>query len=964
MDRLFELIEQKQSDIKAEVTVSYLEIYNETIRDLLVDEGDGPPAPSTGLALRKDGNSRISVVNLQQKTPEDPAEIQDWIDKGNRRRRTEKTNANSTSSRSHAVLQINVKVMPRSNGVEGSGTSATLSIIDLAGSERAAATSNLGARMKEGSAINKSLLALGNCINALCQRSAAGRNHIPYRDSKLTRLLEFSLGGNCKTVMIVCVSPCSVHYEDTQNTLKYANRAKQIKTVVSRNAYSVNTHVKQYMVKIAELTATVSELQSKLAVMSSQSGEAERRKAVEAKSEVERALSDVATKVQTTKNTIIDGAICQAIFFAAESRLRPIRARIAEIDRSGTALSAALIAEREVLKKIGRADEDLVHSSALQDRIATAERSTNMFDMVIRMINERRLDKLDEVAIGAVKAIAAQSNLEMELARTRAREDKLRELASCQADRLAGFAKIFAKTMVVMKEVKTRLDTAGGTVESDSASAAFEVDEAGKALAAVAQANGHLFDGLLLPSKAESSTQAAPSSMAAPSNYHPTSLALAAGPPVLGSPPRMSAPPAAALSFAPPPTFALPPKSAPVPHPLSQPPVRANASFSQPPLSPARRPLKHHAGFSSGGPSSPSRAHRSPMKKLKPSGLSAGGPKKTFRWKDEAGEGSIDDAKRLSSASPAASEEDAEWEDDKVEEGGDAVGSMPLFPSKAVAPNLFSAAAPPAPPVASGSRPLMLPKTTDFSSTTTYKPSSLSSSTSSRPMSKLSSLPESATSNPSPPTRRPLGETTSNRLSSIPSSSTSTFSTKPFSLFADGPALPSSLTRSTTASRGRESLSLGGGRTVSSPSKRRTSFAPGVGPVRSERKRGRTSLIPVPSPTTTLILAGAGAPSSGSDSSPTTTATGPRASITTSMGSGLGSGARRLLDRPGSPSKPTKPLPPPARMSLAGGPPVRSGGGPGPTRMSLAASGTGSGGLPGFMQTTAARVAKETARAG
>lgn len=118
---------------------------------------------------------------------------------------------------------------------------ATLSIIDLAGRERAAATSNTGQRMVEGANINKSLLALGNCINALCESGGAVR-HIPYRNSKLTRLLKFSLGGNCKTVMVVCVAPTSQHFDDTHNTLLYAERATKIKTkVVTRNVVTNNT---------------------------------------------------------------------------------------------------------------------------------------------------------------------------------------------------------------------------------------------------------------------------------------------------------------------------------------------------------------------------------------------------------------------------------------------------------------------------------------------------------------------------------------------------------------------------------------------------------------------------------------------------------------------------------------------------------------------------------------------------
>ena len=111
-----------------------------------------------------------------------------------------------------------------------------LSLIDLAGSERASRTENQGTRLVEASNINRSLLALGNCINALVEKR---RVFVPYRDSKLTRLLKDSLGGNCRTVMIACISPEPSHYEETLNTLKYANRAKNIKiTNFRRNVFN------------------------------------------------------------------------------------------------------------------------------------------------------------------------------------------------------------------------------------------------------------------------------------------------------------------------------------------------------------------------------------------------------------------------------------------------------------------------------------------------------------------------------------------------------------------------------------------------------------------------------------------------------------------------------------------------------------------------------------------------------
>jgi kinesin family member 18/19 len=182
----------------------------------------------------------------------------DMIIRGNEYRTMSPTEANATSSRSHAVLQINLAQKDRNADINEPHTMATLSIIDLAGSERASATKNRGERLLEGANINKSLLALGSCINALCDPRV--RNHVPYRNSKLTRLLKFSLGGNCKTVMIVCVSPSSAHFDETQNTLRYANRAKNIQTKVTRNVYNVNRHVKDFLKKIDEQMAMINEL--------------------------------------------------------------------------------------------------------------------------------------------------------------------------------------------------------------------------------------------------------------------------------------------------------------------------------------------------------------------------------------------------------------------------------------------------------------------------------------------------------------------------------------------------------------------------------------------------------------------------------------------------------------------------------------------------------------------------------
>lgn len=253
MQELFERISERTDEKVTEVSLSYLEIYNETIRDLLV-----PGGSKQGLMLREDANHAVSVAGLSSHHPQNVQEVMDMIVRGNEYRTMSPTEANATSSRSHAVLQINVAQKDRNADVNEPHTMATLSIIDLAGSERASATKNRGERLTEGANINKSLLALGSCINALCDPRK--RNHVPYRNSKLTRLLKFSLGGNCKTVMIVCVSPSSQHFDETQNTLRYANRAKNIQTKVTRNVYNVNRHVKDFLVKIDEQMAMINEL--------------------------------------------------------------------------------------------------------------------------------------------------------------------------------------------------------------------------------------------------------------------------------------------------------------------------------------------------------------------------------------------------------------------------------------------------------------------------------------------------------------------------------------------------------------------------------------------------------------------------------------------------------------------------------------------------------------------------------
>lgn len=169
------------------VRLSYLEIYNEHVRDLLIDNSDN-------LMIVEDLVKGVIVSGLTETDIYGEADVMDIINKGNSRRTMAPTGANQFSSRSHAIIQIAVEKRPHVRDLKHDVVSAKLSLIDLAGSERAAATENRGIRMVEGANINRSLLALGNCINILSDPNKKG-TFVPFRDSKLTRLLKESLGG-------------------------------------------------------------------------------------------------------------------------------------------------------------------------------------------------------------------------------------------------------------------------------------------------------------------------------------------------------------------------------------------------------------------------------------------------------------------------------------------------------------------------------------------------------------------------------------------------------------------------------------------------------------------------------------------------------------------------------------------------------------------------------------------------
>lgn len=238
-EEIFRRIDKNENPEKRyEVTVSLVEIYNEAVQDLLILPED---RPKKGLEIRESKMLGIYIDGVTHRPVQNYAKIHATIEEATKNRTIGSTLMNATSSRAHTVQTIEFKQITKSS-IKSSDARTIVSMInlvDLAGSEKAGQTGASGDRLKEGAAINLSLSALGNVIEKLAEKTTGKSKSIliPYRESKLTRLLQNALGGSSKTIMICALSPASSNYEETLSTLRYADRAKKIKNnaVVNEN---------------------------------------------------------------------------------------------------------------------------------------------------------------------------------------------------------------------------------------------------------------------------------------------------------------------------------------------------------------------------------------------------------------------------------------------------------------------------------------------------------------------------------------------------------------------------------------------------------------------------------------------------------------------------------------------------------------------------------------------------------
>uniref|UniRef100_A0A5B7AUA4 Kinesin motor domain-containing protein n=1 Tax=Davidia involucrata TaxID=16924 RepID=A0A5B7AUA4_DAVIN len=276
METIFSRVETTKDSTEFLIRVSFIEIFKEEVFDLLdqnppaFSKGDGgslvkPVGPArTPIQIRETANGGITLAGVTEAEVRTKEEMASFLLRGSLARAIGSTNMNSQSSRSHAIFTISMEQKKTAScptraihdDVGDDILCAKLHLVDLAGSERAKRTGADGMRFKEGIHINKGLLALGNVISALGdEKKRKEGGHVPYRDSKLTRLLQDSLGGNSKTVMIACVSPADTNAEETLNTLKYANRARNIQNKAIINRDPIAAQMQRMRSQIEQLQA-------------------------------------------------------------------------------------------------------------------------------------------------------------------------------------------------------------------------------------------------------------------------------------------------------------------------------------------------------------------------------------------------------------------------------------------------------------------------------------------------------------------------------------------------------------------------------------------------------------------------------------------------------------------------------------------------------------------------------------
>jgi len=363
IDHIFDTVNSNKNKYDYLIRVSYIEIYNENLKCLL--------SPKSSVALREHESKGVIVVGAKEEIVESSTDMYRCLETGALYRTTGSTLMNQHSSRSHSIFTIFLEKRAKdSNSANDSEslrdspyTTAKFHLIDLAGSERNKRTNTTGIRFKEAIQINCGLLALGNVISALGDEKKRRKiTHVPYRDSKLTRLLQNSLGGNSKTLMLACVSPADSNFEETLNTLKYAHRTRNIKNkpIVNRDPHAAE--LTRMKMQIQSLQAQLRKQQNGeiddeyVSVLHEMSNE-ELSQFKADNDALSRQLSDLKEELMESNDTISELTVSRVKY---QRRLKEIgvlfretKKQIAHIERNAEALTSSQSQTlRSIIKRV------------------------------------------------------------------------------------------------------------------------------------------------------------------------------------------------------------------------------------------------------------------------------------------------------------------------------------------------------------------------------------------------------------------------------------------------------------------------------------------------------------------------------------------------------------------------------------------------------------------------------------
>ena len=394
-DHIFGFIKTEGESRKFFLRCSFVEIYNEEVRDLLGNK-------DKKLDIREDPKKGTFLKDLTYVTIKNPADIDKSLDTGNKNRHVGATSMNDQSSRSHSLFTVYLEIEEKGENGQSRIKSGKLNLVDLAGSERVGKTNATGQTFDEGKKINLSLTALGSVIDALSQN----RKYIPYKDSKLTRLLADSLGGNTKTVMFANISPASYNYDETLGTLRYASRAKLIKNAPVVNEDPKDALLRKYEEEIKALKeklANGGNINDVLEEVSEESDDGD-------DAEVEEEYKQIVKNFKKKKS----------VYLGDDPEKIALMAKIAELEKN--LIDNVKLEDAEV-----REGEEKLNKNELAKRIKEQEEKNKQF----KEYREKQMKENEEIE-NKMKKLQEQKEKEEELLKNDANklQEKIKELNS------------------------------------------------------------------------------------------------------------------------------------------------------------------------------------------------------------------------------------------------------------------------------------------------------------------------------------------------------------------------------------------------------------------------------------------------------------------------------------------------------------------------------------------------------